>query len=41
MIERKTIFSPCRLYRYTLWREWSAPTDIASQFSIPLRYEKL
>lgn len=23
MIERKTIFSPCRRYRYTLWREWS------------------
>lgn len=22
MIERTTIFSPCRLYRYTLWREW-------------------
>lgn len=22
MIERNTIFSPCRLYRYTLWREW-------------------
>lgn len=22
MIERKTIFSPCRRYRYTLWREW-------------------
>jgi hypothetical protein len=21
MIERKTIFSPCRVYRYTLWRE--------------------
>lgn len=20
---RTTIFSPCRLYRYTLWREWS------------------
>jgi len=28
MIERKTIFSPCRLYRYTLWREWSAPTPL-------------
>lgn len=23
MIERKTIFSPCRKYRYTLWREWA------------------
>lgn len=22
MSERKTIFSPCRQYRYTLWREW-------------------
>jgi hypothetical protein len=22
MIERKTQFSPCRKYRYTLWREW-------------------
>ncbi len=22
MIERKTIFSPDRLHRYTLWREW-------------------
>lgn len=21
-IERKTVFSPCRLYRYCLWREW-------------------
>lgn len=23
-INRQTIFSPCRLYRYTLWREWDA-----------------
>lgn len=23
MIERKTVFSPCRAFRYTLWREWS------------------
>lgn len=22
MTERKTIFSPCRQYRYTLWRKW-------------------
>ena len=22
-MERKTVLSPCRLYRYTLWREWS------------------
>ncbi len=22
MTERATIFSPCRAYRYTLWREW-------------------
>jgi hypothetical protein len=21
-VKRETIFSPCRLYRYTLWREW-------------------
>lgn len=21
-MERRTILSPCRLYRYTLWREW-------------------
>lgn len=26
MIERKTIFSQCRNYRYTLWREWD--TDL-------------
>lgn len=24
MIERKTVFSGDRLYRYTLWREWDA-----------------
>lgn len=23
MISRDTIFSPCRKYRYTLWRDWS------------------
>lgn len=23
MNERQTIFSPCRQYRYTLWRDWS------------------
>lgn len=23
MTEHKTIFSPCRQYRYTLWRDWS------------------
>ena len=23
MNERQTIFSPCRKYRYTLWRDWS------------------
>lgn len=28
MIDRKTIFSPCRKYRYTLWREWDAPEDL-------------
>ena len=22
MADRETIFSPCRQYRYTLWREW-------------------
>lgn len=22
MADRETIFSPCRKYRYTLWREW-------------------
>lgn len=22
-LERKTVFSPCRKYRYTLWRDWS------------------
>jgi hypothetical protein len=22
MTDRKTIFSPCRTYRYTLWRKW-------------------
>lgn len=21
-MDRKTVFSPCRTYRYTLWREW-------------------
>jgi hypothetical protein len=26
MINRSTVFSPCRKYRYTLWREWPAPT---------------
>lgn len=25
-MERKTIFCPERIYRYTLWREWPAPT---------------
>jgi len=24
-IERKTQFSPCRQYRYTLWRDWDFP----------------
>jgi hypothetical protein len=33
MIERKTIFSPCRKYRYTLWREW----DWSAQSHIVLR----
>lgn len=23
-IRRQTVFSPCRRYRYTLWREWDA-----------------
>lgn len=26
MIERKTVFSPDRIYRYVLWREWPAPS---------------
>lgn len=25
---RETIFSPCRLYRYTLWREWPRSADM-------------
>ncbi len=24
-MKRETIFSPCRQYRYTLWREWRSP----------------
>lgn len=28
MNERKTIFSPCRRYRYTLWREWELVPDV-------------
>ncbi len=24
MCDRRTIFSPCRRYRYTLWREWAS-----------------
>lgn len=28
MIERRTIFSACRRYRYTLWREWGTPADL-------------
>lgn len=25
---RRTIFSPCRKYRYTLWREWKTQADL-------------
>lgn len=28
-MNRETIFSPCRRYRYTLWREW----DVQSEFA--------
>lgn len=36
-MKRETIFSPCRKYRYTLWREWDngglfTPTQIERQF---------
>ena len=24
---RQCIFSPCRRYRYTLWREWTLPIE--------------
>lgn len=28
MTVRETTFSPCRRYRYTLWREWSLPRGL-------------
>lgn len=28
-MNRQTIFSPCRTYRYTLWREWIGGTGYA------------
>lgn len=28
MIDRRTILSPCRNYRYTLWREWTTQADL-------------
>src|SRR5688572_21429898 len=30
--ERRTIFSPCRKYRYTLWREWDMHNPSYCQF---------
>jgi hypothetical protein len=32
MIDRRTIFSPYRLYRYTLWREWDMMNPTFVQF---------
>ncbi|TXH00066.1 MAG: DUF1643 domain-containing protein [Nevskiaceae bacterium] len=32
MIERQTIFSLCRCYRYTLWREWGGLFDDDGRF---------
>ena len=32
MIDRITQFSPCRDYRYTLWREWDAANTTYCQF---------
>ena len=31
-LERKTILSPCRTYRYQLWREWELPADETREF---------
>lgn len=31
-MERKTIFSPCRQYRYCLWREWDMMNDSYAVF---------
>lgn len=31
-MERKTIFSDCRLYRYTLWREWDLMNSSYAMF---------
>lgn len=38
-LKRETIFSPCRRYRYTLWREWSMSYGLPLSGSnpIPLR----
>lgn len=35
MIERNTIFSPCRMYRYTLWREWPKPKVTFTEMADP------
>lgn len=32
MKDRRTIFSPCRKYRYTLWREWDMMNPTYCQF---------
>lgn len=37
MTERKTIFSPCRLYRYTLWREWNTGALLHCSEGTPLK----
>lgn len=34
MSERKTIFSPCRSYRYVLWREWDFPAVNPTQVAL-------
>lgn len=33
MIKRETIFSPCRRYRYTLWREWGPQHNQRDMFA--------
>lgn len=32
-MSRETIFSPCRKYRYTLWREFEQPTNLITEYS--------